>query len=319
MNISKEKLTLIYERMLRIRHFENRVKDLFANGELPGFVHLYLGEEAVAAGACAPLNDDDYITSTHRGHGHIIAKGGDMKFMMAELFAKATGYNKGKGGSMHIAWPKLGILGANGIVSGGIPIATGAALSARLRKTRQVVVCFFGDGASNEGTFHESLNIASAFDLPVIYVCENNLYAVGTRQSEVRKIEDIADRAVGYGMPGLVVDGNDAFAVYEAVSESVDRAREGEGPALIECKTYRWRTHFEGEPDTYRPPEEVAAWLKREPIAPFRRKLIETGVIGEEDAANIEARVIMDLDEAVDFARKSPDPDPATAMEDLWA
>jgi TPP-dependent pyruvate/acetoin dehydrogenase alpha subunit len=319
MEISKEKLLLIYNRMLKIRHFENRVKDLFANGELPGFVHLYLGEEAVAAGACAPLNDDDYITSTHRGHGHIIAKGGKMKFMMAELYAKATGYNKGKGGSMHIACPELGILGANGIVSGGIPIATGAALSAKLRKSKQVVVCFFGDGASNEGSFHESLNIAGAFDLPVVYVCENNLYAVGTRQSDVRRVEDIADRATGYGMPGVVVDGNDGVAVYEAVSEAVDRARGGEGPSLIECKTYRWRTHFEGEPDTYRPPEEVAAWIKREPIAPFRKMLVERGIINAREADDIEKAVVAELDEAVEFARKSPDPDPASAFEGLWA
>lgn len=319
MDIAKEKLIFMFERMLKIRYFEDRVKDLFASGEMPGFVHLYLGQEAVAVGACAALNDDDYLTSTHRGHGHIIAKGGEMKYMMAELYGKVTGYNKGKGGSMHIAWPRLGILGANGIVSGGIPIATGAAMSAKVRKTQQVTACFFGDGASNEGTFHESLNIAGAFDLPVVYVCENNLYAVGTRQSDVRKIEDIADRAVGYGMPGLVVDGNDVIAVYEAVQEAVDRARAGDGPTLIECKTYRWRTHFEGEPDTYRPPEEVAAWLKREPIAPYRRLLVEQGVLTEEQASEIERAVLQELDEAVEFARQSPLPDPETAMEGLWA
>jgi acetoin:2,6-dichlorophenolindophenol oxidoreductase subunit alpha len=319
MNISNEKYILMYELMLKIRYFEERVKDLFASGEMPGFVHLYLGQEAVAAGACAPLQTGDYITSTHRGHGHILAKGGEMKYMMAELYGKATGYNKGKGGSMHIAWPKLGILGANGIVSAGIPIATGAAMSARLRKSGQVVVCFFGDGASNEGTFHESLNIASAFDLPVIYVCENNLYAVGTRQSQVRKVEDIADRAVGYGMPGLVVDGNDVIAVYEAVNEAVDRARVGSGPTLIECKTYRWRTHFEGEPDTYRPPEEVAAWISREPIAPYRRTLIEMGVVSDEGALAIEKAILAQLDEAVEFARSSPLPAPETALEGLWA
>jgi pyruvate dehydrogenase E1 component alpha subunit len=319
MDIPKEKLLMMYERMLKIRHFEDRVKDLFAAGELPGFVHLYLGEEAVAVGVCVNLNDDDYITSTHRGHGHIIAKGGEMRRMMAELFAKSTGYNKGKGGSMHIAWPKLGILGANGIVSAGIPIATGAAMSAKLRKSGQVVACFFGDGASNEGTFHESLNIAGAFNLPVVYVCENNLYAVGTRQSEVRKIEDIADRAASYGMPGVVVDGNDVIAVYETTKVAVQRARDGEGPTLIECKTYRWRTHFEGEPDTYRPPEEVAAWLKREPIAPYRQLLIDQGVITEADAQVIEKQVITELDEAVEFARQSPFPEPETALADLWA
>jgi pyruvate dehydrogenase E1 component alpha subunit len=305
--------------MLKIRHFENRVKELFAAGEIPGFVHLYLGQEAIAAGVCATLNQDDYITSTHRGHGHIIAKGADMKYMMAELYGKATGYNKGKGGSQHIAWPGLGILGANGIVSGGIPIATGAAMSAKLRKSGQVAVAFFGDGASNEGAFHESLNIAAAFNLPVVYVCENNLYGVGTRQSRVRKIEDIADRASGYGMPGLVVDGNNVLAVYEASLEAVKRARMGEGPTLIECKTYRWRTHFEGEPDTYRPPEEVEAWMRREPIAPYRRHLIEQGIISASEADALEQRVIAQVDEAVEFARTSPFPAPESALEDLWA
>jgi pyruvate dehydrogenase E1 component alpha subunit len=319
MDIPRDTLVLMYERMLKIRHFEDRVKDLFAAGEMPGFVHLYLGQEAVAVGACAALNEDDYITSTHRGHGHIIAKGGDIKLMMAELYGKATGYNKGKGGSMHIAAPSLGILGANGIVGAGLPIATGAGLSAKLRKSGQVTVCFFGDGASNQGTFHEAINIASAFDLPVVYVCENNLYAVGTRQTDVRKIEDIADRSVGYGIPGLAIDGNDIIAVYEASKEAVDRARAGMGPTLIECKTYRWRAHFEGEPDTYRPLEEVEAWIKREPIAPYRKLLIEQGVVSEAEADEIKANIVKELDEAVEFARQSPLPEPETALEDLWA
>jgi TPP-dependent pyruvate/acetoin dehydrogenase alpha subunit len=319
MDIPRDTLVLMYERLLKIRHFEDRVKDLFAAGEMPGFVHLYLGQEAVAVGACAALNDDDYITSTHRGHGHIIAKGGDMKRMMAELYGKASGYNKGKGGSMHIAAPSLGILGANGIVGAGIPIATGAGLSAKLRASGQVVVCFFGDGASNQGTFHEAINLAAAFDLPVVYVCENNLYAVGTRQSDVRKIEDIADRGVGYGIPGLAVDGNNVIAVYEVCKEAVGRARAGLGPTLIECKTYRWRAHFEGEPDTYRPPEEVEAWIKREPIAPYRKLLIEQSILSETEADEIEAHVVEELDEAVEFARQSPLPEPETALEGLWA
>jgi pyruvate dehydrogenase E1 component alpha subunit len=319
MDIPRETLLLMYERMLKIRHFEDRVKDLFAAGEIPGNVHLYLGQEAVAVGACAPLNDDDYITSTHRGHGHIIAKGGDLSLMMAELYGKATGYNKGKGGSMHIADPRLGILGANGIVGAGLPIATGAGLSAKLRKSGQVAVCFFGDGASNQGTFHESINIAAAFDLPVVYVCENNLYAVGTRQRDVRKVEDIADRGVGYAIPGLAVDGNDVIAVYEACKEATDRARAGMGPTLVECKTYRWRTHFEGEPDTYRPPEEVEAWMKREPIAPYRQNLIEQGVVTEAEADKIKAGVLEELANAVEFARKSPLPEPESALDDLWA
>lgn len=319
MEIPKETLIRMLELMLKIRHFENRVKELFAAGEMPGFVHLYLGQEAIAAGVCATLNQDDYITSTHRGHGHIIAKGADMKYMMAELYGKVTGYNKGKGGSQHIAWPGLGILGANGIVSGGIPIATGAAMSAKLRKSGQVAVAFFGDGASNEGAFHESLNIAATFCLPVIYVCENNLYGVGTRQSCVRKIENIADRASGYGMLGVVVDGNDVLAVYEAAHEAVKRARSGEGPTLIECKTYRWRTHFEGEPDTYRPREEVEAWMRREPIGPYRQHLIELGIISASEAEALEQRVVAQVDEAVAFARSSPFPAPESALEDLWA
>lgn len=319
MDIPRETLVLLFERMLKIRHFEERVKNLFAAGELPGFVHLYLGQEAVAAGACAPLRDDDYITSTHRGHGHIIAKGGDVKLMMAELYAKVTGYNKAKGGSLHIADPDLGILGANGIVGAGIPIATGAALSAKLRKTDQVAVCFFGDGASAQGTFHEAINLASAFLLPAVYVCENNGYAVGTRTRVTRNVDDIADRGAGYGIPGLVVDGNNVIAVYEAAKEAVDRARTGQGPTLIECKTYRWRTHFEGEPDTYRPPEEVEAWIKREPIAPYREQLIEGGVLTEVEAEGIEAAVLEELDEAVGFGRRSPDPEPESALDDLWA
>lgn len=318
MKIPEEKLEFMYEQMVRIRNFEERVKDLFAAGEMPGFVHLYLGQEAIASGVCATLNDDDYITSTHRGHGHIIAKGGELSKMMAELYGKVTGYNKGKGGSMHIACPELGILGANGIVSCGIPIATGAALSAKYRNSGQVTVCFFGDGASNEGAFHESLNAASAFDLPIVYVCENNLYAVGTRQSKVRKIEDIADRAPSYSMPGVVVDGNDVVAVYEVAKESVERARAGEGPTLVECKTYRWRTHFEGEPDTYRPPEEVAAWRAREPIAPFRKMLIDQKIFKQKDLDLIDEAVIEDLDQAVEFARNSPLPQPEDALQDLW-
>ena len=233
MDIPKDRLILMYERMLKIRHFETRVMELFAAGEMPGFVHLYLGQEAVAVGACAALRDDDYITSTHRGHGHIIAKGAEMKYMMAELYGKATGYNKGKGGSQHIAWPGLGILGANGIVGGGLPIATGAAFSARLRKSDQVAVCFFGDGASNEGAFHEALNLASIWKLPVVYICENNQYALSMPVQKGCAVERLSVRAAGYGMPGVTVDGNDLLAVHAAVREAVARARAGEGPSLI--------------------------------------------------------------------------------------
>lgn len=320
MDISREKLLLMYERMLKIRHFETKVGELFATGDMPGFVHLYLGQEAVAVGACAALNDDDYITSTHRGHGHIIAKGGELKYMMAELYGKATGYNKGKGGSMHIAAPQLGILGADGIVGGGIPIATGAGLSSKLQKNGRVTICFFGDGASNQGTFHEAINIAAAFDLPVIYVCENNLYGVGTLQyPKVRKVEHIADRAVAYGIPGVIVDGNDVIAVYQATKEAVDRARAGKGPTLIECKTYRWRAHFEGEPDTYRDPAVVQEWISKEPLGRFKELLLKESVCTAEEIRAIEQAVVQELEEAVRFAYESPVPDVSEALTDVYA
>ena len=319
MSISKDEMRSMLEKMLKIRHFENRVKDLFAAGELPGFVHLYLGQEAIAAGVCSALRSDDYITSTHRGHGHIIAKGGEMKYMMAELYGKKTGYNKGKGGSMHIAWPELGILGANGIVGAGIPIATGAALSAKVQGRDKVTACFFGDGASNEGSFHESLNMAGAFKLPIVYVCENNLFGVSTRQTDVRGVQDVAVRAESYGFPGIVVDGNDVIAVNETACEAVKRARAGEGPTLIECKTYRWRTHFEGEPDTYRPPEEVQAWMQKEPIGRYKDHMINNGYFTRDEIDQLESSIVHELDEAVEFSRQSPLPEPEEALEGLWA
>ena len=319
MDIPRDRLLLMFERMLRIRYFETAVSEQFALGHIKGAVHLYLGEEAVAVGVCAALNDDDTITSTHRGHGHIIAKGGDVRRMMAELFGRATGYNKGKGGSMHIADPALGILGADGIVGGGIPIATGAAMSAKLLKDGRVAVCFFGDGASNQGTFHESINIASALALPAVYVCENNLYGVGTRQSDVRRIEDVADRGASYGIPGVSVDGNDVVAVYEVAREAVARAREGRGPSLVECKTYRWHTHFEGEPDTYRDPQEVAAWMAREPIARFKARLLEDGLLSAAEATRIERREQDAAADAVRYADESPYPDVSEALTDVYA
>lgn len=319
MDLSKDKQLELYRRMLRIRYFEEKVAELFAEGLLPGFFHLYLGEEAVAVGACAALNEDDFITSTHRGHGHVIAKGGELDRMMAELFGKKTGYNKGKGGSMHLAHTGLGILGANGIVGAGIPIATGAGLSAKMRRTKQVALAFFGDGASNQGTFHEAINLASAHDLPVVYVCENNLYGVGTRQSKVRKVEHIADRAQGYAIPGVIVDGNNVLAVYQAVSEAVERARRGEGPTLVECKTYRWHTHFEGEPDTYRPSEEVADWKAREPIGRFEQHLVSEGFATEAELAAVRGGVETEVAAAVEFAKHSPEPELEEALADVYA
>lgn len=313
------KRTELYKKMLRIRVFEQKVSELFAKGELDGFYHLYIGQEAVAVGCCAALNKDDYITSTHRGHGHVIAKGADICKMMAEIYGKKTGYCKGKGGSMHIAYPELGILGANGIVGAGLPIATGAAMSAKLQNNGRVALCFFGDGASNQGTFHEAINIASAFNLPVIFVCENNLYGVGTRQTKVRKVEDIAIRAQAYDIPGVIVDGNDVEEVYNVVSQAVDRARAKKGPTLIECKTYRWHTHFEGEPDTYRPREEVKEWIVKDPIQNYRERLLQSGVIDTKILNDIEKEVIAEINRAVEFAKNSPMPDTITAIEEVYA
>lgn len=309
----------MYKDMLRIRLFEEKVRELDMKGKLPGFFHLYVGEEAVAVGACSAINKDDYITSTHRGHGHLIAKGGDLKKAMAELYAKETGYCKGKGGSMHIAAPELGMLGANGIVGAGIPIATGAALSAKYQKNGRIAVCFFGDGASNQGTFHEALNIGASFNLPVVYVCENNLYGVGTRQRDVRKVEHIAERAKAYDMPGVIVDGNDVEAVYNAVKEAADRARRGEGPTLIECKTYRHYTHFTGEPDTYRSKEEIDFWKTKDPLKLYPQKLMQEGVIDEDGIKKIQKEVEDEINEAVEFAERSPNPKLESALDDVYA
>ena len=267
LNLPKENLIIMYRKMLEIRFFEEKVFELYGQNLVPGTIHLYAGEEAVAVGVCNALSKDDYITSTHRGHGHCIAKGADLKRTMAEILGKETGYCKGKGGSMHIADFSIGMLGATAVVGAGLPIAVGAALSAKLRKTDQVVACFFGEGASNQGTFHESINMASAWKLPVIFVCENNLYAMGTRQSRIMNIENISDRAPSYGIPGVSVDGNDVLAVYEAAQVATERARRGEGPTLIECKTYRHKGHSRVDPAKYRPREEVEEWLRKDRTA----------------------------------------------------
>lgn len=309
----------MYKDMLKIRLFEDKVNELVRKGELYGFYHLYTGQEAVAVGTCAALKTDDYITSTHRGHGHVIAKGMQLDKMMAELMGKITGYNKAKGGSMHLASPEYGILGANGIVGAGIPLATGAALSAKLLHNNRVSVSFFGDGASNQGTFHESINIASAFNLPCIYICENNLYSVGTKQSKVRKVEYIAERAAAYAIPGKTIDGNNVETVYNTVKYAVQRAREGEGPMLIECMTYRWGCHHNAEVDTYRPPEEVQEWKNKCPIRQYAAALKADGVATEQELAVIEKKVIQELKEAVEYGRKSDFPSVESALEDVYA
>lgn len=318
MDLSNEKLIEMYRTMKKIREFESKTAELFAEGKIPGFVHLYIGEEAVATGVCANLKDSDYITSTHRGHGHIIAKGGDLKYMFAELFGKETGYCKGKGGSMHIADADRGILGANGIVGAGHNIAVGAGLSAKYRGTDQVCVCFFGDGSTNQGTFHESLNLASIWKLPVIFVCENNLYGISMHQSRHQAIQDVADRAVAYNIPGVVVDGNDVLAVYEAAKEAIDRARNGQGPTLIECKTYRQRGHFEGDPTNYRDPEEVNEWLKKDPIPRLIEFILDNNVLTEDDIKKIDEEIAAEIDEAIKFAEESPFPPVEAAVEDIY-
>lgn len=310
-------LLRIHRVMVRIRRFEERAVELFMAGELPGFLHSCLGQEAVPAATCAALREEDYITSTHRGHGHVIAKGLSLGPMMAELFGKATGYCKGKGGSMHIADFSRGVLGANGIVGGGIAIAVGAALSAKLRQSGQVVVCFFGDGATSQGSFHEAMNLAAVWDLPVVGVCENNFYALSTHQSRQMKIADVAQRAAGYGIPGFSVDGNDAVAVYQAVAPAVERARRGEGPSLIECKTYRLLGHYVGDPAAYRPKEEVQEWKARDPLLRLERTLVEHGICSREAIEKVHAEVRRELDEAVEFARRSPAPAPEQALEDV--
>jgi pyruvate dehydrogenase E1 component alpha subunit len=319
LDISKVNALEMYKTMLKIRKFETTAKNHFAEGEIPGFVHLYIGEEAIATGACANLNDDDYITSTHRGHGHIIAKGGDLKFMMAELFGKATGYGKGKGGSMHIADATKGILGANGIVGAGHNISLGAALSAKYRGTKQVCVCFFGDASTNQGTFHESLNLASVWKLPVVYVCENNLYGISVSQARHQAIKDISVRATAYNMPGVTVDGNDVFAVSDAVKDGIKRARDGEGPTLIECKTYRHRGHFEGDPGTYKPVAEQEAWLKKDPIPRMEKYILENNIVNEDELKSIQLDVDKQLEDAVKFANDSPYPSLESIGEDVYS
>ena len=307
--------------MVRIRIFEETAGKMMEDGKIPGALHLYVGEEAVAAGVMVHLSDSDWVTSTHRGHGHLIAKGGEFDRMMAELFGKATGYNKGKGGSMHICNMELGMLGANGIVGGGPPIAMGAGFSNKFRKTTDVSISFFGDGASNEGSVHEAANMAALYKLPVVFVCENNGYGEYTPQRNHQAIVDVADRAAGYGMPGVVVDGMDAVAVYEAAALALARARAGEGPTLLECKTYRYYDHVarRGMGLTYRTDEEVEEWRQRDPIASLEQRLAEQDILSAEAAEAVHAEITKDLEAAVEFANSSPFPDTDTLLEDVYA
>jgi acetoin:2,6-dichlorophenolindophenol oxidoreductase subunit alpha len=312
-------LLKLYETMVRIRVFEQRAEQLFLEKKIPGFIHLYIGEEAIAAGIITQLRKDDYLTSTHRGHGHMLAKGAHPRSMMAELFGKAAGYCKGKGGSMHIMDFSLGVLGANGEVAGGIPIAAGAAMAIRMiKRTDQVVACFFGDGATNRGAFHEGLNWAAVYRLPIVFVAEHNCYASTMPTTESVVVKDLAVRAQGYGFEGVSVDGNDVLQVYEAARQAIDKARSGGGPTLIEAKTYRLKGHYVGDPQKYRDAAEIEARWEREPIGRFERLLIEWQVLTDDERALIWARAETEVARAVEFAEASPYPEPSESLSDLF-
>ena len=322
-DIKHDDLAEMYLKMLQIRAFEEKVAYLFSRGLIHGTTHLYSGEEATAVGVCSALHDDDQITSTHRGHGHCIAKGIDLNRMMAELLGKIDGYCRGKGGSMHIADVSRGNLGANGIVGGGIPIAVGAALTLRLRERvlgeeiDQIVVCFFGDGALNQGSFHEAVNLAAVWDLPVVFVCENNQYAMSLSNPRGFKLEKLADRAAGYGIPGWTVDGNDAFAVHDMTLKARNHVREN-GPVLIVAETYRHKGHSKSDANRYRTKEEMELWRSRDPIPRFRTALSEQG-FSDDELGSIQTQAEADIEAAVVFAEQSPYPSVDTILEDVYA
>lgn len=327
MPLSKMDKHALLSQMYAIRAFEKKAEDLYAMGKVHGTMHLSIGEEASAVGSIAALDPTDYILSTHRGHGHCIAKGASntdklvnvLKPMMAEFLGKQTGYCRGRGGSMHIADVKSGNLGANGVVGGGIGTAMGVALGLRQQNREEIVLCFFGDGAANLGIFHEALNMASIWNLPVVYVCENNQYAMSFSVDKALPIDQISDRAASYGMPGETVDGNDVIAVYEAVSAAVARARSGGGPSLIENVTYRWRGHSKSDVNRYRTQQEIESWKRRCPIDRFRKRLIEENALSESQADEIERQAYLAVDTAVDFAERSPEPDVDAIEEEVYA
>ena len=310
----------LYEQMLLLRRFDETVGDLFRRAKLPGFVHLYIGEEAIATGVCSVLRRDDFVTSTHRGHGHFLAKGGDVGACMAELYGKASGCCHGKGGSLHVTDVSVGMLGANGIVAAALPIAVGAAYgAARLRGTDQVVAAFFGDGATSEGAFHEACNMASAWKLPVVFVCENNFYGVGTRLASVSASENLAQRAGAYGMHATALDGNDVLAVRSAAAEAVERARGGGGPTFLECRTWRHRAHVEGEQPKYWDEKERAGWIERDPLPRFAQHLISAGFATVGDLAELDSSCSQRVQDAVAFAEQEPYPSEDDALTDVFA
>jgi len=319
--IEKQQLIDIYRKMNLIRAFEKTIKRMSLQGKIPGWLHLSIGLEAVAVGVCTALRADDYVTSTHRGHGHCIAKGGNVRLMMAELYAKKTGYCKAKGGSMHISAPDIGLIGCTGIVGAGIPLATGTGLSAKLRGTKQVSVVFFGDGASNQGVFHESMNLAAIWKLPVVYVCENNHFGEYTPVKKHRAAESAADFAKAYGIQGATVDGNDVLAVYEAADKAVKDARAGKGPTILECVTFRLEGHWLGDESLeglYRKAEELEEWKKKDPIERFKKKLMDQGILTETSIKEIDESIKRELDDAIQFADESPLPEPEDALKDVF-
>ena len=316
----KRLLTIdMYKRMVLIRRFEEKVQYLFSTRAMPGSIHQYIGQEAVAVGACIQLMKDDYITSTHRGHGHCIAKGMDINAIMAEIYAKKTGCCRGMGGSMHISDLSMGIIGANGIVGGGIPIATGAAWSCKYKKEKKIVMCFFGEGAVNQGSFHESLNLAAIWKLPVIYVCENNIYGYTTHYKRTTLLDDIAQKGLAYGIPGIVADGMDVLDVYRKTGEMIKRARDGDGASIIECKTYRYRGHSINDKSTYRKKEEVEKWKTNDSINSFKSYLVEKFDITSDEIKEIEEEVDKQINDAVQFAENSPETDPMDFKKYIFA
>jgi len=317
--LPRSQLLTMLNTMYRIRAFEEKVDELFMRGEMHGTTHLSIGQEGTAVGAVSVLRGNDFITSTHRGHGHCIAKGADISLMMAELLGKETGYCRGRGGSMHIADVETGNLGANGIVAGGMPIATGVALSMKMQAIDRVCLCIFGDGAANEGAFHESLNLAAVWDLPVVFLCEHNQYGMSMSSQRAMRIESVAQRAGSYGIPGEMVDGNNVLAVYTVVSAAVERARAGQGPSLIESRTYRFKGHAKSDQNLYRTREEIRQWQKRDPIPHFASLLIAEGMLDQDEAKKGEAAAYAAVEEAYQFALSSPDPDPATLLEGVYA
>ncbi|HXX77149.1 MAG TPA: thiamine pyrophosphate-dependent dehydrogenase E1 component subunit alpha [Ktedonobacteraceae bacterium] len=321
MEPTNEQLVEMYRRMARIRYFEENVVEMVASGEIPGAAHTSIGQEGEIVGACMALRSDDYMVGNHRSHGHPIGKGAQLKGLMAELLGKRTGVNRGKSGSMHLADFSIGSVGETSILGSGIPVAAGAALGAKMQGGDRVCLCFFGDGASNEGAVHEGLNLAAVWKLPVIYLCENNGYAVTVPAEKTVSVRDIAERAKAYDIPGVTVDGQDAIAVYEVISEAVKRAREGEGPSLIEAKTYRYRHHAEGplfDSLQYRAEEEVMRWKGRDPLDILRTRLIDNGILTQDEAEQIEQQAKEDVQSAISFARESAYPDPEEAFEGLY-